>query len=57
MKELDLLKRLAKNKDSFDQISEIEIYKMIQKIVFHCEVVLIISILEVMLWTCLSLIF
>jgi hypothetical protein len=27
MKELDLLKRLAKNKDSFEQISEIEIYK------------------------------
>jgi hypothetical protein len=31
MKELDLLKDWQKNKDSFEQVSEIEIYRMIHK--------------------------
>jgi hypothetical protein len=37
MKELDLLKDWQKNKDSFEQISEIEIYRMIHKIIIYCE--------------------
>jgi hypothetical protein len=37
MKELDLLKDWQKNKDSFEQVSEIEIYRMIQKIIIYCE--------------------
>ena len=59
MKELDLLKKdWQKNKNSFEQISEIEIYKMIHKKSSSIvKWILIISILEVMLWTCLSLIF
>jgi uncharacterized membrane protein YedE/YeeE len=58
MKELDLLKKdWQKNKDSFEQISEKEIYKMIHKQSSSIvKWILIISILEVMLWTCLSLI-
>lgn len=59
MKELDLLKKdWQKNKDSFEQISEIEIYKMIHKKSSSIvKWILIISILEVLLWTSLSLIF
>ncbi|MEZ7499744.1 hypothetical protein QO200_13470 [Flavobacterium sp. Arc3] len=59
MKELDLLKKdWQKNKDSFEQISEIEIYKMIHKKSSSIvKWILIISIMEVLLWTCLSLIF
>ena len=58
MKELDLLKKdWQKNKDSFEQISEKEIYKMIHKKSSSIvKWILIISILEVLLWTCLSLI-
>lgn len=58
MKELDLLKKdWQKNKDSFEQISEKEIYTMIHKQSSSIvKWILIISILEVMLWTCLSLI-
>ncbi|WP_016988736.1 hypothetical protein [Flavobacterium sp. ACAM 123] len=59
MKELDLLKKdWQKNKDSFEQVSEIEIYKMIHKKSSSIvKWILIISILEVLLWTSLSLIF
>jgi hypothetical protein len=56
MKELDLLKDWQKNKDSFEQVSEIEIYRMIQKIIIYCEWILIISIMEVLLWTSLNMI-
>jgi hypothetical protein len=43
MKELDLLKDWQKNKDSFEQVSEIEIYRMIHKN-HHLLWILIISI-------------
>ncbi|MFB9110738.1 hypothetical protein [Flavobacterium gyeonganense] len=53
MKELDLLKKdWKKNADSFEQISEIEIYNMIhKKSSSTVKWILIISILEVMFWT------
>lgn len=59
MKELDLLKKdWQKNKDSFEQVSEIEIYKMIHKnSASIVKWILIISILEVLLWTAFSTIF
>jgi hypothetical protein len=59
MKELDLLKKdWQKNKDSFEQISEMEIYKMIHKKSSSIvKWILIISIMEVLLWTSLSMIF
>jgi hypothetical protein len=59
MKELDLLKKdWQRNKDSFEQVSEIEIYKMIHKKSSSIvKWILIISILEVLLWTTLSMIF
>ena len=53
MKELDLLKKdWKKNADSFEQISEKEIYKMIhKKSSSTVKWILIISILEVIFWT------
>ena len=59
MKELDLLKKdWQRNDNSFDQVSETEIYKMIHKKSSSIvRWILIISILEVLLWTCLSLCF
>jgi hypothetical protein len=59
MKELDLLKKdWQKNTDSFEQVSEIEIYKMIHKKSSSIvKWILIISILEVLLWTAISLFF
>ncbi|WP_163408182.1 hypothetical protein [Flavobacterium ajazii] len=53
MKELDLLKKdWKKNSDSFEQISEKEIYKMIhKKSSSTVKWILIISILEVLFWT------
>ena len=53
MKELDLLKKdWKKNADSFEQISENEIYKMIHKKSSSIvKWILIISILEVLFWT------
>jgi hypothetical protein len=59
MKELDLLKKdWQKSDNSFDQVSEIEIYKMIHKKSSSIvKWILIISILEVLLWTCLSFCF
>lgn len=53
MKELDLLKKdWKKNADSFEQISEIEIYNMIHKKSSSIvKWILIISILEVSFWT------
>lgn len=59
MKELDLLKKDWKKKEnSFVQISEIEIYKMIhRKSSSIVKWILIISILEVLLWTSISILF
>ncbi|NGY38137.1 hypothetical protein FQU23_011520 [Flavobacterium sp. XN-5] len=59
MKELDLLKKdWQKNTDSFEQVSEIEIYKMIHKNSSSIvKWILIISILEVLLWTGFSMVF
>ncbi len=59
MKELDLLKKdWKKNENSFTQISEIEIYKMIHKKSSSIvKWILIISILEVLLWTSISVLF
>lgn len=53
MKELDLLKKdWKKNENSFEQISEKDIYKMIHKKSSSIvRWILIISILEVLLWT------
>jgi len=53
MKELDLLKKdWKKNADSFQQISETEIYKMIHKKSSSIvKWILIISILEISFWT------
>ncbi|TCK52286.1 hypothetical protein C8C83_0076 [Flavobacterium sp. 90] len=53
MKELDLLKKdWKKNSDSFQQISETEIYKMIHKKSSSIvKWILIISILEISFWT------
>lgn len=59
MKELDLLKKdWQKDDHSFEQVTEIEIYKMIHKKSSSIvKWILIISILEVLLWTCLSVCF
>jgi hypothetical protein len=59
MKELDLLKKdWKKNENSFEQISEIEIYQMIHKKSSSIvRWILIISILEVLLWTSISVFF
>ena len=59
MKELDLLKKdWQKSDNSFEQVTEIEIYKMIHKKSSSIvKWILIISILEVLLWTCLSVCF
>jgi len=59
MKELDLLKKdWKKNENSFEQISEIEIYKMLHKKSSSIvKWILIISILEIVLWTTISVCF
>jgi hypothetical protein len=59
MKELDLLKKdWKKNADSFQQISETEIYKMIHKKSSSIvKWILIISILEILFWTVSNLFF
>jgi hypothetical protein len=59
MKELDLLKKdWKKNENSFEQISETEIYQMIHKKSSSIvKWILIISILEVVLWTAISVFF
>ncbi|MFV5689271.1 hypothetical protein ACM55M_11675 [Flavobacterium sp. ZT3R25] len=58
MKELDLLKKDWQKDNSFEQVSEIEIYKMIHKKSSSIvRWILIISILEVLLWTSISVVF
>lgn len=56
MEELDLLKKdWKRNANSFEQISEVEIYKMLHKKSSSIvKWILIISILEVLLWTAIS---
>jgi hypothetical protein len=55
MKELDLLKKIEESDNSFNQISETEIYKMIHK--KSSSIVKWILIKQVLLWTCLSFCF
>lgn len=57
MEELDLLKKdWKRNANSFEQISEVEIYKMLHKKSSSIvKWILIISILEVLLWTAISI--
>jgi hypothetical protein len=59
MKELDLLKKdWQKNDNSFTPVSEMEIYKMIHKKSSSIvRWIFIISILEILLWTSISVIF
>jgi len=57
MEELDLLKKdWKKNENSFQQISEVDIYKMIHKKSSSIvKLILIISILEMVLWAGISM--
>ena len=59
MEELDLLKKYwKKSEDTFEQVSEVEIYKMLHKKSSSIvKWILIISILEVLLWTLISVCF
>lgn len=59
MDELDLLKKdWKRNENSFEQISEIDIYKMLHKKSSSVvKWILVISILEVLLWTTISIFF
>ena len=58
MEELDLLKKNWNNTNSYNQISEAEIYKMLlQKSSSVVKWILIISIIELLLWTSTSIIF
>jgi len=59
MEELDLLKKdWKKNENSFQQISEVDIYNMLHKKSSSIvKWILVISILEVLLWTTISVLF
>jgi hypothetical protein len=58
MEELDLLKKDWQKNTAFEQVSEVEIYKMIhQKSSSIVKWIFIISILEILLWTLISLFF
>ena len=58
MKELDLLKRDWQKNDAFEQVSEVEIYKMLHKKSSSIvKWIFIISILEILLWTVISVFF
>ena len=59
MEELDLLKKdWQKNENSFEQVSEKEIYKMLHKKSSSIvKWIFIISILEILLWTIVSICF
>jgi len=58
MKELDLLKKDWQKKDTFEQVSEVEIYKMLHtKSSSIVKWIFIISILEILLWTFISVFF
>ena len=58
MKELDLLKKDWQKGDAFEQVSEVEIYKMLHKKSSSIvKWIFIISILEILLWTVISVFF
>jgi hypothetical protein len=58
MKELDLLKKDWHKDNAFEQVSEVEIYKMLHKKSSSIvKWIFIISILEILLWTSISLFF
>lgn len=59
MEELDLLKKdWKKNENFFSQVSEVDIYKMLHKKSSSIvKWILIISILEVLLWTLISIVY
>ncbi len=59
MEELDILKKAwQKEEHSFQQVTEVEIYKMLHKKSSSIvKWILIISILEVLLWTTISIFF
>lgn len=58
MEELDLLKKDWQKNDAFEQVSEVEIYKMLHtKSSSIVKWIFIISILEILLWTSISVFF
>ena len=58
MKELDLLKKDWQKNDTFEQVSEVDIYKMLHKKSSSIvKWIFIISILEMLLWTSISVFF
>ncbi len=58
MKELDLLKKDWQKNDTFEQVSEVDIYKMLHtKSSSIVKWIFIISILEILLWTLISVFF
>ncbi len=58
MEELDLLKKDWQKENAFEQVSEVEIYKMLHlKSSSIVKWIFIISILEIMLWTVISVFF
>lgn len=58
MEELDLLKKDWQKNKAFEQVSELEIYKMLhQKSSSIVKWIFIISVLEIILWTLISVFF
>jgi hypothetical protein len=58
MEELDLLKKDWQKNNAYEQVSEVEIYKMLHlKSSSIVKWIFIISILEIMLWTVISVFF
>jgi hypothetical protein len=58
MKELDLLKKDWQKNDAFEQVSEVDIYKMLHtKSSSIVKWIFIISVLEILLWTSISVFF
>ena len=58
MKELDLIKKDWQKDNAFEQVSELEIYKMLHtKSSSIVKWIFIISILEILLWTSISIFF
>jgi hypothetical protein len=58
MEELDLLKKDWQKNDAFEQVSEVDIYKMLHtKSSSIVKWIFIISILEILLWTSISVFF
>lgn len=58
MKELDLLKKDWQENNAFEQVSEVDIYKMLHtKSSSIVKWIFIISVLEILLWTSISVFF